>query len=70
MAYLMLNEITKGKNPEDLIANLPGTWGGQKKKGVISIELVSWRPFGKLSSFRGEMDKLWNRFFREIPFAT
>jgi HSP20 family protein len=34
------------------------------------MELVPWRPFGELSSFRGEMDKLWNRFFHERPFAS
>lgn len=33
------------------------------------MELVPWRPFGELSSFRGEMDKLWDRFLCERPFA-
>ena len=33
------------------------------------MELVPWRPFGELSSFRDEMDKLWNRTFGERPFA-
>jgi len=33
------------------------------------MELVPWRPFVELSSFRMEMDKLWNRFFGERPFA-
>lgn len=32
------------------------------------MELVPWRPFGELSSFRGEMDKLWDRFLGERPF--
>ena len=28
------------------------------------MELMPWRPFGgELSSFRREMDNLWNRFF-------
>ena len=33
------------------------------------MELVPWRPFGELSSFRGEMDKFLNRYFGERPFA-
>ena len=33
------------------------------------MELVPWRPFGELSSFRKETDRLWDRFFGEIPFA-
>jgi HSP20 family protein len=34
------------------------------------MELVPWRPFGgELSSFRREMDSLWNRFFGETPLA-
>jgi HSP20 family protein len=33
------------------------------------MELVPLRSFGELSSFRGEMDKLWDRFFGERPFA-
>ena len=34
------------------------------------MEIVPWRPFGgELSSFRKEMDNLWNRFFGEAPFA-
>jgi hypothetical protein len=45
------------------------TWGGQIKKEVVYMELVPWRPFGELSSFRDEMDKLWNRTFGERPFA-
>jgi HSP20 family protein len=31
------------------------------------MELVPWRPFGELGSFRGEMDKLWDKFFGERP---
>jgi len=31
------------------------------------MELVPWKPFGELSSFRGEMEKLWDRFFGERP---
>lgn len=33
------------------------------------MELVPWRPFRELSSFRREMDRLWDPFFAEIPFA-
>jgi HSP20 family protein len=34
------------------------------------MELVPWRPFGgELSSFRREMDRLWDRFFAETPLA-
>jgi len=33
------------------------------------MELVPWRPFGGLSSFRNEMDRLWDRFPGESPFA-
>ena len=33
------------------------------------MELVPWRPFGELSSFRKEMDRLWNRFLGETPLA-
>ena len=33
------------------------------------MEIVPWRPFGELSSFRSEMDRLWNRFFGETPLG-
>ena len=33
------------------------------------MELVPWRPFGEVSSFLGEMEKLWDRFFGQIPLA-
>ena len=33
------------------------------------MELVPWRPFRELGSFRREMDRLWNRFLGETPFA-
>ena len=33
------------------------------------MELVPWKPFGELSSFRKEMDRLWNRFAGEASFA-
>ena len=33
------------------------------------MEPVPWKPLGELASFRGEMDKLWDRFFGERPFA-
>ncbi len=31
--------------------------------------LVPWRPFGELSSFRGEMDRFWVKLFGERPFV-
>ena len=31
------------------------------------MELVPWRPFGTLSSSRKDLDRLWDRFFRETP---
>jgi HSP20 family protein len=33
------------------------------------MEIVTWRPLGALSPFRKEMDRLWNRFSGETPFA-
>jgi HSP20 family protein len=33
------------------------------------MELAPWRPFGELSPFRKEMDRLWNRFLGETSFA-
>jgi len=33
------------------------------------MELIPWRPFGELGSVRSEMDKLWNKFLGETPFA-
>jgi len=33
------------------------------------MELVPWRPFGEVSLFRGEMDKLWDRFFGQKRLA-
>jgi HSP20 family protein len=38
-------------------------------KEVTDMELVPWRPFGEVSTFRGEMDKLWDRFFGQRPLA-
>jgi HSP20 family protein len=35
----------------------------------MNMELVPWRPFGEVSSFRGEMDKLWDRFFGQRPLT-
>ena len=32
-------------------------------------EIIPWKPFGELCLFRNEMDRLWNRFLGEIPFA-
>lgn len=31
--------------------------------------MVPWKPFGELGSFRGEMDRLWNKFFSERPLV-
>jgi len=34
------------------------------------MDIIPWRPFGgELSSFRQEMDKLWDRFFGEMPLT-
>jgi len=33
------------------------------------MELVPWRPFRELSSFRKEMGNFWSRFFGEAPFV-
>ena len=33
------------------------------------MELTPWRPFGELGSIRSEMDRLWNKFLGETPFA-
>ena len=33
------------------------------------MEITPWRPLGELSSVRREMDRLWNRFLGETPFA-
>ena len=49
---------------------LPG--GGQMNlsEEVICMELVPWTPFGgELSSFRREMDRLWNRILGETPLT-
>jgi HSP20 family protein len=32
-------------------------------------ELTPWRPFTELSTFRREMDRLWDSFFGERPLA-
>ena len=32
------------------------------------MELIPWRPFGELDSFRREMDRLFERFTGERPF--
>lgn len=31
------------------------------------MELIPWRPFGTIGSSRRDLDRLWNRFFRETP---
>jgi len=33
------------------------------------MELVPWRPFGQLNPFRGEMDRVWDKFFTERSFV-
>ena len=33
------------------------------------MELDIWRPFGEPRPFRNEMDRFWNRFLGETPFA-
>jgi len=33
------------------------------------MDIAPWRPLGELSSVRREMDRLWNRFLGETPFA-
>jgi HSP20 family protein len=33
------------------------------------MELVPWSPFRELSTFRREMDRLYDRFFGEEPFG-
>ncbi len=31
------------------------------------MELMPWRPFGRLTPLRREMDNLWSRFFSDFP---
>jgi hypothetical protein len=31
----------------------------------MAFELTPWRPFRELTAIRDEMDRIWNRFFRE-----
>jgi HSP20 family protein len=33
------------------------------------MEIIPWRPFGELSSFRKEMDRLWDRFGGETSLS-
>jgi HSP20 family protein len=33
------------------------------------MQLMPWRPFGELGSIRSEMERLWNKFLGETPFA-
>jgi len=33
------------------------------------MEILPWRPFGELSLFRKEMDRLWDRVGGETPLA-
>lgn len=33
------------------------------------MDIVPWKPFGEMSLFRSEMDRLWDRFFREKPLS-
>jgi len=39
-----------------------------QKRGEV-MELAHWRPFGELSPFRREMEKLWDRSLGEMPIA-
>lgn len=32
------------------------------------MELAPWKPFGQLSTLRGDVDNLWNQFFNRVPF--
>jgi HSP20 family protein len=36
----------------------------------MDMEITPWRPFGELSSFRKEMNRLWDRFLGETPFGA
>jgi HSP20 family protein len=33
----------------------------------MAFELTPWRPFRELTTFRDEMDRIWNRFFGDWP---
>lgn len=33
----------------------------------MAFDLKPYKPFGELASLREEMDKMWNRFFGELP---
>jgi HSP20 family protein len=33
----------------------------------MAFELTPWRPFRELTTFRDEMDRIWDRFFGELP---
>jgi HSP20 family protein len=49
---------------------LPGEGKTTPIEEVRCMQLVPWRPFGgELSSFRKEMDRLWDRFFADAPFS-
>ena len=32
------------------------------------MNIIPWKPFNELTTFRREMDSLWDRFFPETPF--
>jgi len=40
-----------------------------KRREMIFMELVPWRPFGEIGSFRGEMDRFRDKLFGERPLA-
>ena len=40
-----------------------------ERKEVRINGMVPFKPFGELSLFRGEMDRLWDRFLRERPMV-
>jgi HSP20 family protein len=39
------------------------------RKEVRLMELVQWRPLGELSSLQDEMDRMWNKYFGDVPFG-
>ncbi len=43
--------------------------GELSQKEVSAMDIAPWKPFGDLGSLRGEMDKLWDRFFTRKTIA-
>ena len=56
--FMLLLNVAQG----GLVAKL-------KRKEMICMELVPWKHFGELGSFRGEMDRLRDKLFGERPLA-